>query len=268
MPIYHLNAKIIGRSGGRSATASAAYRAGEKIKDERQGLVFNYKSRIQAVAYSEIICPDKTPESLKNRSSLWNSVELSEKRKDSQVAREVEVALPKELTKEQNIALAREFSIASFVDRGMIADVCIHDIDGNNPHAHILLTTREVNENGFGQKNREWNKPENLNDWRKEWEKACNRHLEIAGLDVRVDHRTLKEQGLDREPQKHKGVAVTGLERRTGNPSIIGTKFEMNSIAKNARERIQKQLEEKRLVELDRKAQIDKDKERSRGFSR
>lgn len=238
MAIYHLTTKNIGRSGGRSATASAAYRSAEKIKDQRQDMTFNYRARSQSVDHAEIIAPSNTPDFCKNRSQLWNAVELSEKRKDARVAREVEIALPRELSTSQNIELAREFVQSSFVDEGMVADLCIHDAKGDNPHAHIMLTTRHLTSEGFGLKNREWNKDELLQKWREDWEKVCNKHLEKNNIQERIDHRTLSAQGIDRKPQKHKGTSATGFERRTGKLSRIGAIFEMQKISKETLETI------------------------------
>jgi len=273
MPIYHLSAKIIGRSGGRSATASAAYRAAEKIKDVRQDMTFNYAARSQSVDHTEVIAPSNAPDFCKGRTQLWNTVELSEKRKDAQVAREVEIALPRELSLSQNVELAREFIRSSFVEEGMVADLCIHDAKGDNPHAHIMLTTRHLTPEGFGKKNREWNKDELLQKWRENWENVCNKHLERHGVQERIDHRTLSAQGIDRKPQKHKGVAATGIERRTGQPSKNSLKDEMLDLAKSIREEVKKELEQKRLLEQERQererqAQLSMKKEQSRGLSR
>jgi len=281
MPIYHLSAKIIGRSGGRSATASAAYRAAEKIKDARQDMTFNYAARSQSVDHTEIISPIDAPDFCKGRTQLWNTVELSEKRKDAQVAREVEIALPRELSLEQNVELAREFVKSSFVDAGMVADLCIHDAKGDNPHAHIMLTTRHLTPEGFGKKNREWNKDEFLQKWREDWEKVCNKHLEHHGVQERIDHRTLSAQGIDRAPQKHLGVHAHAIEQRTGQPSEKRLKDQMRETGQAQLslllERVkQKQLEEQKIeqrmaqeraLELERQKQLEREKQRERSRS-
>jgi len=272
MPIYHLSAKIIGRSGGRSATASAAYRAAEKIKDVRQDMSFNYAARSQSVDHTEILAPSFAPDFCNHRSQLWNSVELSEKRKDAQVAREVEVALPRELSLAQNIELARDFVRSSFVDKGMVADLCIHDAQGDNPHAHIMLTTRHLSSEGFGKKNRDWNKDEVLQSWRENWEKVCNAHLERHGVQERIDHRSLADQGIDRSPQKHLGVYAHGIEQRTGQTSKNRLKDEMRDLAKSLREEVKQAMEQKRQLEQERQererqAQLSIKKENSRGWS-
>ena len=188
---------MISRSQGRSATAAAAYRVAERIEDRRTGLTFDYAAR-GGVDHTEIIAPDHAPDWVRDRSELWNRVEESETRKNSQVAREVRVALPDELTHAQRLELVREFVRSQFVDRGMVADIALHapgrEGDERNHHAHILLTTREVGEDGFTTKNRDWNKVEVLEGWREAWARDSNAALERAGIEDRVDHRTLVAQ--------------------------------------------------------------------------
>ena len=197
MAIYHLRATMISRSQGRSATAASAYRVAERIEDRRTGLVFDYAAR-GGVDHTEILVPDHAPDWVRDRSELWNRVEESETRKNSQVAREVRVALPDELTHAQRLELVREFVRSQFVDRGMVADFALHapgrEGDERNHHAHILLTTREVDAEGFTTKNRDWNKVEVLEGWREAWARDSNAALERAGVEGRVDHRTLVAQ--------------------------------------------------------------------------
>ena len=197
MAIYHLRATMISRSQGRSATAAAAYRVAERIEDRRTGLTFDYAAR-GGVDHTEILAPDHAPDWVRDRSELWNRVEESETRKNSQVAREVRVALPDELTHAQRVALVRDYAQEQFVDRGMVADIALHAPgrvgDERNHHAHILLTTREVDADGFTTKNRDWNKVEVLEGWREAWARDSNAALERAGLEDRVDHRTLVAQ--------------------------------------------------------------------------
>ena len=197
MAIYHLRATMISRSQGRSATAAAAYRVAERIEDRRTGLTFDYAAR-GGVDHTEILAPDHAPDWVYDRSELWNRVEESETRKNSQVAREVRVALPDELTHAQRLELVREFVRSQFVDRGMVADIALHAPgrigDERNHHAHILLTTREVDADGFTTKNRDWNKVEILESWREAWARDSNAVLERAGIEDRVDHRTLVAQ--------------------------------------------------------------------------
>ena len=197
MAIYHLRATMISRSQGRSATAAIAYRVAERIEDRRTGLTFDYAAR-GGVDHTEILAPDHAPDWVRDRSELWNRVEESETRKNSQVAREVRVALPDELTHAQRVALVRDYAQAQFVSRGMVADIALHapgrEGDERNHHAHILLTTREVDAEGFTTKNRDWNKVEVLEGWREAWARDSNAALERAGVEDRVDHRTLVAQ--------------------------------------------------------------------------
>ena len=216
MAIYHLRATMISRSQGRSATAAAAYRVAERIEDRRTGLTFDYAAR-GGVDHTEILAPDHAPDWVRDRSELWNRVEEAETRKNSQVAREVRVALPAELTHAQRLELVREFVRSQFVDRGMVADIALHAPgrigDERNHHAHILLTTREVDaegsvsdggsvpRGGFTTKNRDWNKVEVLEGWREAWARDSNAALERAGIEDRVDHRTLvaqRDEALER----------------------------------------------------------------------
>lgn len=197
LAIYHLRASVISRSQGRSATAAIAYRVAERIADRRTGLVFDYAAK-SGVQHTEILAPSHAPDWVSDRSELWNRVEEAERRKDSQVAREVRVALPDELSHAERVELVRGFAQAQFVERGMVADVAIHapgrEGDERNHHAHILLTTREVGDDGFAAKNRDWNKVELLQEWRKAWSRDTNAALERCGGAERVDHRTLAAQ--------------------------------------------------------------------------
>ena len=203
MAIYHFSGTIISRSQGRSAVACAAYRAGEKLYDERYQKVQDYSKR-KDVVHRNILTPNNAPEWTKNRDKLWNEVEKIEPRKDSQLAREFNFSLPRELSLEENIKLTEKFVQRAFVDRGMIADLAIHvdqKSDGAYYHAHVMLTTRAVSERGFGQKARTWNSKDLLMEWRQEWAEHCNRYLALNGLDLRVDHRTLADQHIPLEPQ-------------------------------------------------------------------
>ena len=224
MAIYRFEAKVIARSQGRSATASAAYRAAESIEDERTGTVFDY-TRKRGVLHAEILTPPNTPAWMEDRAQLWNAVEKAEKRKDAQLARDLLLSLPHELTREQRRALVREFVMSEFVAQGMIADIAIHapdrGADKRNYHAHVLLTMRELAGNGFGLKVREWNATERLEAWREHWADAVNRHLEQHGCAARVDHRSLADQGIDREPEPKQGPVATEMERE-GRPSHAG----------------------------------------------
>ena len=210
MAIFHLSATPVQRSKGHSAVAAAAYRAGDKLYDSRTGELYDY-GRKQGVLESAIIAPENAPEWVNEREELWNRAELAEKRKDAQPAREVRLALPSELTDEQRADLVFDYCRDAFVKNGMIADISIHRPDSHgddrNHHAHILLTMREIEGEEFSaKKQRAWNSDEMLQGWREQWAEYQNNALEAAGIDTRVDHRSLSEQGItDRLPQEHRG---------------------------------------------------------------
>ncbi len=208
MAIYHFTSKIIARGAGKSSVASAAYRAGEKLYDERQERVMDY-TRKQDVTFKEVFLPEGAPKWMGDREKLWNVVEAVEKRKDAQLAREIHFSLPRELSKEQNIELAKEFVKNEFVSRGMIADLCIHDgmakDGGEQPHAHVMLTLREVAEEGFGLKERSWNDKGGYMLWRESWAEHANKYLAMNGIEQRIDHRSYAEQGIDLIPQNKIG---------------------------------------------------------------
>lgn len=212
MANYHLHASLVKRSAGRSATAAAAYRSATEVRDERTGETHDY-SRKQGVVHSEILLPEEAPERFYDRSELWNAAELAEKRKDAQLAREFEGSLPRELDREDHILIAREFA-RGLVEQGMCVDVSIHDRGDGNPHFHALATTRSVDEDGFGKKNREWNDRELLERERERFAEIQNRALERSGHEERVDHRSYEERGVEREPMMHEGPAVREIEQR------------------------------------------------------
>lgn len=198
MAIYHFSAKVISRSSGSSAVAAAAYRSAERLHDERLGRSHDFTNKA-GVIHSEILLPDGASGVWQSREQLWNDVEAAELRKDAQLAREIEFAIPREMTKEQGIELARDFVSREFVARGMVADLNVHwDIGDDGlakPHAHVMLTMREVTtddrgEIGFGAKVREWNRTELLTDWREAWSAHVNEGLAALDIDVRVDHRS------------------------------------------------------------------------------
>jgi len=212
MAIFHLHAQIIKRSSGRSSIAASAYRAGEKLYSNYDGMTHDY-TRKSGVVHTEIVLSENAPKEYSDRSTLWNAVEKVENRKDAQTAREIDVALPVELDREEQIQLIRKYVQENFVDKGMCADFAIHDKQDGNPHAHIMLTTREVSADGFGGKNRDWNKRELLEQWRENWADTCNERLQSKGTDERIDHRTLKAQGIDREPTIHIGATAQAMEK-------------------------------------------------------
>ncbi len=216
MAIYHLSAQIIGRSAGRSVMAAAAYRSGERLHEERTGQVHDYTKRKEIE--SEIHAPENAPGWMRERERLWNAVDAAEKRKDAQLAREFNMALPKELDAERQRELVRRFVKEEMVNRGMVADVAFHRDHPGNPHAHVMVTMREAGPEGFGPKNRDWNRKDLLEAWRETWAAHANRELERAGRAERIDHRTLKAQGIDREPTRHLGPAAAAMERKHLHP--------------------------------------------------
>jgi Ti-type conjugative transfer relaxase TraA len=232
MAIYHLSMKPMSRSSGRSAVAAIAYRAAEKLTNERDGIEHDFTRR-QGVEHAEIVLPEGIATGAdwaRERAALWNAAERAEVRRDARVAREIEVALPHELTAGQRLDLTREFS-QSLADRyGVAVDFAIHSPHGHtdirNHHAHIMLTTRKVGEWGLGEKSELEleNKKlaalglptthDQLRDMRIAWEQRSNAHLARAGLDLRIDHRSHQERGLELEPTQHMGVHATQMERR------------------------------------------------------
>ena len=214
MAIYHFSAKVISRANGSSAVASAAYRSAERLHDDRLDRDHDFTNK-SGVVHSEVMLPDGTPERLGDRSTLWNEVEATELRKDAQLSREIEFAIPRELNQQQGIDLARDFVQAEFVDRGMIADVNLHwDIGADGmakPHAHVMLTMRSVDEDGFGAKVRDWNKTEMVEQWRERWADHVNERLAELDIDARIDHRSLADQGIDLEPQNKIGPAASRM---------------------------------------------------------
>jgi Ti-type conjugative transfer relaxase TraA len=224
MAIYHQTTKLVKRSDGRNAVAAAAYRSGTSMYEEATGQTHDYSKKM-GVEHSEILAPDQAPEWVFDRQRLWNEVEAAEHRKDAQVAREVEVGLPVELSKNEQVELLRDFVKREFVSRGMVADFSLHLDNPENPHAHILLTTRDLTPEGFGQKNRGWNQTSELLGWRRGWAEVTNEHLAQAGLGVRVDHRSYKEQGIELSPGRKLGV---GRERQEDErlPSFLADRIQ------------------------------------------
>lgn len=236
MAIYHFSAQMIKRSDGRSAVAAAAYRAAEKLTDARTGTVADFTKK-SGVASTHILLPADAPADYADRSTLWNAVERAETRTNSQVAREIDVALPAELNPQQQRQLILGFVQSTFVDAGMCADVAIHDIYSGNPHAHVMLTTRNVDGSGFTTKNRDWNDKKLLTQWREQWAEHANAALEQAGHAERIDHRTLLEQGItDREPQVHLGPARHAMQRRGVTLTSVAPQLERQRLRRAAQD--------------------------------
>lgn len=246
MAIYHCHCKIISRGQGRSAVGAAAYRSGEKLKNEYDGIEHDYTKK-GGVAYSEIMLCENAPKEYQDRATLWNAVEQAEKGSRAQLAREYEVALPVELSREEQIQLVRDFAKENFVDKGMCVDFSIHDKEDGNPHAHIMLTTRPIEKDGtwgakatneyvldkngerilqkIDKQNRkiykrvkiettDWNTKEFLQRSRESWAEKVNQELEKKNLPQRVDHRSFKEQGIEKIPTQHIGVSANAMEKR------------------------------------------------------
>jgi Ti-type conjugative transfer relaxase TraA len=215
MAIYHLHVKVIGRKSGSSAVASAAYRSASRLRDDRLERSHDFSNK-RGVVHSEVMLPEDAPEQWSDRERLWNDVEAFEVRKDAQLCREIEFALPREMTQAQGIELARDFVQAEFVDQGMIADLNVHwDMaeDGTpKPHAHVMLTMRSVDENGFGPKVRDWNRTEMVERWRERWAELANERLAELDIDARIDHRSLEAQGIGLEPQSQIGAPAQRIE--------------------------------------------------------
>jgi len=223
--IYHFSAKVIGRSAGRSAVASAAYRAAERLHDDKLDRDHDYTAKA-GVVHSEIMLPEGAPDRWLDRGTLWNEVEAGEKRRDAQLARDIEISLPRELGHAEAIRLARDFVQEQFVDRGMVADLNVHWTKASDgalqPHAHVMLTMREVvpgrdghaDEGAFGKKVAAWNDRALLCGWRERWAEVANARLIELDHDVRIDHRSYREQGIELEPQHKIGPAGGRREQR------------------------------------------------------
>lgn len=221
MAIYHLKMKTISRGKGQNAIASASYRSGDSLYCERTGETKNYNRKVKPD--SHILAPSHAPSWVLEREKLWNEVEFSEKRGNSRVAREVVVAIPRELSIGEQRELVLNFAKDLFVEKGMIADVSIHRDHSDNPHAHIMLTTREISEEGFTVKNRSWDEKSFLLETRKAWSEYANLYLEKEGIQDRIDHRSYEDQGKDLLPTEHLGHIFHQLEQR-GIQTRIGDK--------------------------------------------
>ena len=249
--IYHWNIGIVSRGKGKSAVAAAAYRSGEKLTNEWDGMTHDY-TRKGGVVHTEIMLPTHAPPSFSDRSTLWNSVELYEKAGNAQLAREIDAALPIELSREEQIRLVREYCSSQFVSRGMCVDYAIHDTDKGNPHCHIMLTMRPLDERGaWAAKSKKeydldengerirlpsgrykthkvdltgWNDKDNTLLWRKAWADYTNDFLERNGSPERIDHRSNAERGIDEIPTVHMGVAACQMEKK----GIATEKGELN----------------------------------------
>ncbi|WP_026624323.1 MobQ family relaxase [Eggerthia catenaformis] len=291
MAIYHLSIKIISRGKGKSAVAASAYRSGEKIKNEYDGIVHDF-TRKGGIAHTEILLPQNAPQEFANRSVLWNSVEKIEKSKNSQLAREIEIALPKELDREKQIELVRNYVKENFVDVGMCADIAIHDKNDGNPHAHILLTMRPLNEDKtWGAKSKkeyildengekvklkngnyktrkintvDWNEQDKAEHWRKAWADIINKCLEENSIQDKVDHRSYQRQGIEQIPTIHLGVSATQMEKKgiaTDRGNINREIKHQNKILREIARRIKSLMRWIRSLTKDKNNDTSKDKQ-------
>ena len=269
MAIYHCSIKIIGRSDGKSAVASSAYRSGEKLTDDRTGLIHDFTKK-RGVVFTEVSLPAHAPPEYADRNVLWNAVEKAEKKSNAQLAREIEVALPKELSRECQIEIVRRYVQENFVSVGMCADWALHDKGDGNPHAHIMLTMRGIKPDGswaqkekkiyaldeegnriplidpatgeqkLGKRNEklwkritvepnDWNDQNKAEIWRKPWADICNEYL---SLEQQIDHRSYKRQELDLEPTIHEGYHARKMEKA----GFVSNRCEYNRIVRKLNE--------------------------------
>ncbi|MBY5584555.1 Ti-type conjugative transfer relaxase TraA, partial [Rhizobium leguminosarum] len=249
MAIMFVRAQVISRGAGRNVVAAAAYRHRTRMMDEQAGMSFSYRRGASELVHEELALPDQLPDwlwsAVEGRSvagaseALWNAVEAFEKQANARLARELIIALPEELTRAENIALAREFVRDNFTSEAMVADWVYHDKD-SNPHIHLMTTVRPLTEEGFGPKNapvlgengeplrffppgrpggrivyKSWGgDKETLQAWKVAWAETANRHLALAGHEIRIDGRSYAEQGLDGIAQRHLGPEKAALSRR------------------------------------------------------
>mgnify|MGYP000126020834 CR=1 FL=1 len=243
MAIYHNSVSVIKRSAGKSSVAAAAYRSGQKLTDEQTGIIHDY-SRKSGVDYSIILSP-VSADWITDRQQLWNRVEEVEKRGDSQLARDITLAIPRELNREDKIKLVCEYVQTNFVNMGMVADINFHEMNSDNPHAHIMMTLRDLKIDeqkvvSFGNKNREWNKKNLLIKNRADWAKITNKYLAEAGYpDIQIDHRSNADRGIEAVPQIHLGFHVAAM-RKKGMRSERGDEYDRILIANdNIRQRLE-----------------------------
>ena len=241
MAIYHCEIKVISRGKGKSAVASSAYRSGTKMTNEYDGETHDYTHK-GGIHSSAILLPPHAPREYADRSTLWNAVEQIEKQHNAQLAREIEVSIPKEIPTHLWRRMMIDFCNSNFVSKGMIADLSIHNKDPNNPHCHIMLTMRPIDKKGkwlaksrkvydldndgnriklpsgnwksHKEDTTDWNSQDNAELWRANWSEHCNLYLENLGHTERIDHRSYERQGIDKIPQIHLGVSASQIEQK------------------------------------------------------
>lgn len=291
MAIFHLSVKIISRSKGQSAIASAAYRSGQRLVDQETGQSKDFTHK-RGVQYSEIQLPEQAPRAYNDREVLWNEVQVKESKSNAQLAREVEVALPVELTRDQQIQLVHDYVQQNFVDQGMCADWSLHDKADGNPHVHIMLTMRSIKQTGewapkqksgylldenehkipqidpktheqkIGARGRkmwkrttktynDWNKRNQVENWRKSWAEACNEYL---APDLQLDHRSYQRQAKEQAPTIHEGPVARQMGERSDRVQINQALKAQNSLLLQLEqewERLKQQLERLKAVLID-----------------
>lgn len=211
MAIFHLDFKIVKRSEGRSSVAKAAYHARCRITDERTGDTYDYSRRTDLYGHF-ILAPVNAPQHIvKDSTALWNEIERVERQNNGQTARYFDVAIPAELNNDDKKKLVLEYCQKNFVEKGMIADIAFHDLDSDNPHAHVMLTLKTIDQNGFGKKNRDWNDKKLSVVWRESWASMANSYLAAAGSSERIDHRSLQAQ--HEEALSNAAVALDNEEK-------------------------------------------------------
>ena len=254
-----------------SAVGASAYRSGEIIKNDYDGITHDF-TRKRGIVHTEILLPPHAPPDFTDRPTLWNAVEKIEKAKNSQLAREIEVALPVELDREKQIQLVREYVQENFVSVGMCADIAVHDKKTGNPHAHIMLTMRPLEQSGeWGAKSKkeyildkngqriklkngsfktrkvdltDWNDKGKAEVWRQAWADVTNKYLAEQNIPQRIDHRSYERQGIEQIPTVHMGVAATQMERK----GIVTEKGEKNRLIRE-QNRLLKEVR-RRIAEL------------------
>jgi ATP-dependent exoDNAse (exonuclease V) alpha subunit len=204
MSIYHLKAQIISRRDGGNAVAAAAYRSASRLTDEASGIIHDFR-RKRGVAHTEIMGPPNAPEWIYDRHTLWNTIESIERRRDAQLARELEIALPVELSLDDHIELIHRYVRCEFVAAGMIVDIAVHRDNIDDPHTHLMLSTRGITAQGFGPKEPAWSETESLVGWRRDWADLVNAFLAKIGVERFVDYRSLEVQGIARSPARRIG---------------------------------------------------------------
>lgn len=280
--VISLHVDFIKRKDGRSSVQMAAYCSRSKMLDERTGKAYDYAKRSDLV-HHEVMLPDHAPSRFRNSEVLWNDVEVIEKGRKARLARVITIALPKELDAKAHIAMVRQYVQEYFVQHGMCADVSIHDKGDGNPHAHILLTTRPLDnagrwmakqhrnylldENGErifdpvkGQyklgrsiKTYDWDDPGRVQEWRAGWAKACNLQFQQHGIDKEVTSLSYAKQGIDREPTKHLGAKVKAMESR-GIPTNRGNDNRriIAERQRQDRQRFRQRMEQNRTRSIER----------------